>query len=434
MCVLKGCPMKHEMFFCFEGRGLLKMRGRGTNWKWDGAKVCYGNNPNPSLCLLHVYHKYSITQQAQRTRGLYHIMYIWTYKCDCFWQSFCKGFICLQVFCLYLRAAWAKLCRQGSKALNISPSLSSSLSVHPASIQTDMSVNSSSNSSLHAQLDNCFNSRRSISIYTASLISFILVFLPFFIFVLYVGYQRWRNQPSAATAVMTSHSDIFTYNMVVLELTGILGSCFFLYGIYTNQQTALAVGLYISSTVSCGQTLFHLLTCVERYLAVVHPVTYLGLRQSGGVRIRNVSIVFVWLLCSGSVCLSVINPQFSICNFLLLVVSFVIVSFCSLSVLCVLIRPRPGEVGGQRERVDQSKQRAFYTIMVITGALSLRFLTNLVSYGAHALSMLSPSERCIASLVSSWLCIPSSLVLPLLFLYRAGKLPGCKQNCLRGSK
>ena len=300
-------------------------------------------------------------------------------------------------------------------------------------MKTDMSANSSSNSSLHPQLGNCVNSRINIYSYTAILMSYILICLPLFIFVLYVGYRRWRDQPSAATTVMTSHSDIFTFNMVVLELICILGYCFLLYGLYTGQQTVLVVGLYILFPLSAGQTLFHLLTCVERYLAVVHPITYLELKQSGGVRIRNVSIGCGWLLSFGSVCLLVINPQFlTISNLLLLVVSFVVMSFCSLSVLCVLIHPGPGEVGGQRERVDQSKQRAFYTIMVITGALSLRFMTNLVSYGVTSLSLFSLSERCVVSLVSTWSSLPSSLVLPLLFLHRAGKLPGCKHNTESG--
>lgn len=151
-----------------------------------------------------------------------------------------------------------------------------------------MSINSSSDSSLHSMLE-CFSSRGSTSIHTAFLISYILLLLPLFILVLYAGYQKWRKQRSVATALITTHSDICTYNMVVLELIGFLGYCLCCYGIYSKQHTVLIVGLTIYSIVAPGQTLFHLVTCVERYLAVVHPITYLGLRKSGRLRIRYIS-------------------------------------------------------------------------------------------------------------------------------------------------
>ena len=288
-----------------------------------------------------------------------------------------------------------------------------------------MSINSSSESSLHSMLE-CFSSRGSTSIHTAFLISYIL-FLPLFILVLYAGYQKWRKQRSVATALITSHSDICTYNMVVLELIGFSGYCSCCYGIYSKQHTVLMVGLTIYSIVAPGQTLFHLVTCVERYLAVVHPITYLGLRQSGGV--RNISIMCVWLLSFGTLVITRISYHFIVMySFLFVVISSTVVSFCSISVLCVLIRPGPGEDGGKRERVDQSKQRAFHTIMAIMGALLLKLFSNLAVIALSALSVFSNKESCLVWISAEWFSLPSSLVLPLLFLQRAEKLPGCKHN------
>lgn len=48
--------------------------------------------------------------------------------------------------------------------------------------------------------------------------------------------------------------------------------------------------------VKNGEILFHILTCVERCLAVVHPVPYLRLKNKRGVRIQAVSTGCVWLL------------------------------------------------------------------------------------------------------------------------------------------
>ncbi|KAJ4945167.1 hypothetical protein JOQ06_013703 [Pogonophryne albipinna] len=243
----------------------------------------------------------------------------------------------------------------------------------------DMAANSSSNSTLHPA--DCLNP---ILVFTALYVVSILL-VPLFIFVLYTGFQRRRKRGSAAT---TSHSDVFTFHMVVMELIGVVGDTVYCYGIYSNHTFLTNVGIKVFSVILPGQTLFHLLTCVERYLAVVHPVTYLRLRRGGGVRIRNISI--------------------------------------GISILFVLIRPGPGEGGGNRERVDQSKQRAFYTIMAIMAALFLRFLSNLVSTSLYISSVLGDCEVNAMMWSAYWFTVPSSLVLPLLFLQRAGKLPGCK--------
>ncbi|KAL3050868.1 hypothetical protein OYC64_001190 [Pagothenia borchgrevinki] len=241
-----------------------------------------------------------------------------------------------------------------------------------------MAANSSSNSTLHPA-----DCQTYMFIFTALYVVYIL-FIPLFILVLYIGFQRWRKRGSAAT---TSHTDVFTFHMVILELIGVLGYTIYCYGIYSN-RTFQTVGMIVFSVISPGQTLFHLLTCVERYLAVVHPVIYLRLRQGVGVRIRNISI--------------------------------------GISVLFVLIRPGPGEGGGKREGVDQSKQRAFYTIMAIMATLLLRFLSNLVSTSLYISSVLGDCEEHAMMWSLFWFNAPTSLVLPLLFLQRAGKLPGSK--------
>ncbi|KAJ4926971.1 hypothetical protein JOQ06_014712 [Pogonophryne albipinna] len=124
---------------------------------------------------------------------------------------------------------------------------------------------------------------------------------------------------------------------------------------------------------SYGESLFHVLTCLERYLAVVRPIIYLRLRNVQGVRIRNISI--------------------------------------GLSVLCVLIRPGPGN----GERVDQSKQSAFYTVTAITAALWL--LGPRITKALCGVPLFTVRTCCamMSSLVSY--NVPCSLASPLLFLH-----------------
>lgn len=251
-------------------------------------------------------------------------------------------------------------------------SLSPSLSSRPVT-----SVNSSSESSLFVPFYIC-TSRGSFPIFTAFFICHI-IFLPLFVLIVCVAYQRWRKPRRVSTAATLSHSDIFTCNAVVVELIGFLGSPLYCCGIYTDGLSFMSAGAEVFSLISIEQTLFHLLTCVERYLAIVHPVTYLGLRQAGGVRIRNVTIGCVWLLGFGFVALLKINGLlYGISSFILLGLTTTVVSFCRLSVLYILIRPKPGENGKNREQVDQSKQRAFNIITAILGTLLLRFFSNIM--------------------------------------------------------
>lgn len=93
------------------------------------------------------------------------------------------------------------------------------------------------------------------------------------------------------------------------------------------------------------------------------------------------------------------------------------ISFCSVSVLFYLIRPRPGEQGVKKDRVDQSKRRAFFTITVILAVLVMKCIVNLV----WTASVLHGGQRACARLAAeSWCNVPGSLVLPLLFIYRGG--------------
>ncbi|TKS93301.1 hypothetical protein D9C73_026712 [Collichthys lucidus] len=161
--------------------------------------------------------------------------------------------------------------------------MSSSSSSSSSSFFVDLSSNSSFN-----PFNECFITRMNIYIFSAFSVTNLLL-LPVFISVLYLGLQRWRKQRSTSTA-STSHSDIFTYHCVILQLNELFGFVLYFCGSYMDLRDVALTGFCVSSATNLGQALFHVLTCVERYLAVVHPVTYLGLKQTRGVKIRNISI------------------------------------------------------------------------------------------------------------------------------------------------
>ncbi|TNN38144.1 hypothetical protein EYF80_051682 [Liparis tanakae] len=299
-----------------------------------------------------------------------------------------------------------------------------------------MSVNSSSSSSLrsnsssmkiHDLIQKCYDTTAGIFSLTALTITSLLLILPLCVYVIYLGFQRWRQQRSGTTM---SHSDVFTFHMVAVELMNIVGTITLCCGVATRLPVVMMVGVYLLGINVFGQQFFHTLTCVERYLAVVHPVTYLGLKKGKGIRLRNISFGCVWLLVFADMYVLSLGEDnvVRIFSYCITAFNFMVISLCSLSVLYVLIRPGPGAGGEGRPRVDQSKMRAFYTIMIILGALFLRSLGTALTFAVYTSPHLEGSEQCSVFLSVSWFTLPSSLVLPLLFIHRAGKLLCCKNS------
>ncbi|KAK2899694.1 hypothetical protein Q8A73_012823 [Channa argus] len=193
--------------------------------------------------------------------------------------------------------------------------------------------NFSTNSSLKPNTPVCFNYKSTFYIFTSFSVTNIILLLPLLFLVLCLGLQRWRKQLSASM-VTTSHSDIFTYHMVAIEMISIFGCGLYCCGVWINVPVLIMLGLNFFHVTSNGEIFLHILTSVDRYMAVVHPITYMRLRNRNGVILRNVTLGF--------------------------------------SVLHALIRPGPGEQSRAREQGDKSKMRAFHTIMAIMGVLLLR--------------------------------------------------------------
>lgn len=257
-------------------------------------------------------------------------------------------------------------------------------------------------------------------IFTAfSATSFLAV--PHLIVILYVVLQRWWQQYPAPA----SHSDCIIFNMVIVELLSVFTTISFCIAYFTQLHIVMMVTSQLCFILICVQISFHILACLERYLAVVHPVIYMHPKKS---TIRRISILSFWLLNPG-LFFFISNKDFSIIvivYFVKLTFCLIVVSFCSIAVLRVLRRPLKGRK--MKERVDQTRQKAFNTILAIMITLLIRFCGNLILISIFSSPVFNATVHCLLIYSSFWFGLPSSLVLPLLFLHREGKLLSCKTS------
>lgn len=307
------------------------------------------------------------------------------------------------------------VCLQGGKQ-------SSPFLLHFPVMQTNSTLSSllcSFNTSLYPVIFSCFSSTEHTLHYHLYTLTYLLLILPLYLFILCLGFQRWTSDQPASQK--SSHADVFTYYMAAMDTLTMFGLLSYCCAIRTCSMPVKVLSYYCICIGSAALNVFHSLTCVERYLAVVHPIIYMKLKNSQGVRIRNICVALGLLLSFGSAgFVAMFFPIFPI-SFYFSIFFFIImtVSFCSLAVFYALI------CSGMKR--DQTKWRAFHTIMAITATLVLRF------FGQTASMLILYSKQgiefyCEFFFFGLWLCLPSCVVLPLLFLLRNGKLTCHKGN------
>lgn len=277
---------------------------------------------------------------------------------------------------------------------------------------------SSSNMSLSdmSVFNFCFYSKLGNYVFTAFTLAAVVFLLPLLTCTLCVWLQRRWQQHSTST----SQFDHLIFHMAAMEIIGVFGAVAMCVGFYIDAFRLMMVSSQLLIISICGQMNLHCFACVERYVAVLHPIAYKHPKK--GV-IKDVIIFCVWFMALSKTFLILLNNlSFSIIVYIIeLILSLMIVSLCSIAVLRVLRQPGVG--GEVIERADQSKQRIFNTIMTIMITLLFKFGGNLLCTSLCATLQISLDKQCLLIDLIFWFGLPSSMALPLLFLRRAGKLP-----------
>ncbi|XP_048021441.1 hydroxycarboxylic acid receptor 2 [Megalobrama amblycephala] len=220
-------------------------------------------------------------------------------------------------------------------------------------------------------------------------------------------------------------SMFFQLNLSVCEIGICVNSLFFIFAFWFSSLKTLVyflIGLAIT-----GRPLFQCLMCVERYLAVVHPVTFLKYKP---LRYRVICSATAWIITLGSCFSSMFLPLNTIEQTWFFSVQFIlfisIQLFCLVAVLRALKQSGPGERGRERKEENNMKRRAFHLILITTVNMVIIY----APYTVTGLFTIVTKQNIRALWSICLLCfLLLGFVQPLLFLYHAEKL-----SCLCSSK
>ncbi|XP_008323238.1 uncharacterized protein LOC103389559 [Cynoglossus semilaevis] len=269
------------------------------------------------------------------------------------------------------------------------------------------------NTSLYPIFYLCFQTAFSLPVFTTlATINFLIV--PMCIIILWMGFSRCWNEGKEPL----SHYDVFVYHMAATEVLMNVGFILNCVSIFTCNLSVRTTAYYLITTTYPTQSFFHCLTCLERYVAVVHPIAYLSLKKSIWFRHVSSLAICVFSLVLMLVCISQF-PEFpGVVFIVVLLLVIAVVTFCTLAILHVLINSGLRKVG--RKGIDQSKLRAYHHILLITGTLVLRSLGLMIYNVIFMLDAGQHSLGCLVLVFGSLFCLPCSALVPLQYLHRAG--------------
>lgn len=267
---------------------------------------------------------------------------------------------------------------------------------------TSISSNSSNNTVTHATYDSFLCS---VGFYVhVGLIC--ITILPFNIWAL-------RLIKKSATHRSLASSELLHFNLVcasmmfcIAYVTGGLLTFFF-----TNSSIFLNVWIYILDISIMAQVQFYTWICVERFLAVVHPIVYHKMKQSW---YKMVWVTFTWVTSSlfAGLCLFI---ERKITVFLLMITLcglMVLILFCGVPTLARLKNRGEGE---RVKKMHHQKIKAFRSITLTLVVVILTYCPYI--FLVFLWQDLHPEIRCIAQTILVSLLLPGAVFHSLLYIF-----------------
>lgn len=221
----------------------------------------------------------------------------------------------------------------------------------------------------------------------------------------------------------TNRMEMSEFHMVLSELLfGFVGVPLLLLSLNLKDQLTYIV-VKIICIIFMARVQFQSTVCVERYVAVVHPLLYLRYKA---FRYRMSFCCFIWLqtFLIGAIQLvfcRVVNLDLTTTYFVLV---FCINSGCSISILRVLKKPSPGE--GGKDGSSLVKRRAFNLVLYFQAIAVVGYLP--------LISVFHLSKTDLVDSICLWESITYSFMVwvggtyPFFYLHKAWKDKKNKKN------
>ncbi|XP_015247587.1 PREDICTED: proteinase-activated receptor 3-like [Cyprinodon variegatus] len=220
----------------------------------------------------------------------------------------------------------------------------------------------------------------------------------------------------------SSTSDIFIIHLAVLDVLFCLIPPLELACIVFINCSSIWYVLRFFYGIKDFSPLFLSCICLDRYMAVIHPITFTKLKDR---QHRAALAVLVWLIilayasakCVGNI------VQFDKVFTVMILTAFVFMVFCNIAILCALRRSGPG-----RDEMHPVKKRAFKTVLIILAIIVFNYLPPVALFPFK--EYFSPDVfQCYIHYVAFGLMDFSSTIQPLLYLSKEKLI--WKLNCCK---
>ncbi|XP_067231461.1 uracil nucleotide/cysteinyl leukotriene receptor-like [Chanodichthys erythropterus] len=215
-------------------------------------------------------------------------------------------------------------------------------------------------------------------------------------------------------------SAFFNLNLSISEIVNCLHSLVSIVTIYFSSLSFLM--MFLQGLILSGRPVFQCLICVERYLAVVHPVTFLKYKP---LRYKVICCTAAWIIIFGSCfyCLFILISQNIHVHLWFFSTQFLLVLsiqlFFLVAVLRALKQSGPGERVRERGEENHMKRRAFHLILITTVSMTFTY----VPYTITGFCIIITQQNDGAYWFPGLVCyVLAGFVQPVLYLHRTGKL------------
>ncbi|MBN3314840.1 GPR17 protein, partial [Atractosteus spatula] len=221
----------------------------------------------------------------------------------------------------------------------------------------------------------------------------------------------------------SSTSDIFIFHLAVMDtFFGCMAPLDLVNVFLLNNKDAWRAQQFTYGLKDMGGPLFLSCICLDRYVAVLHPITFTGLKDHKYRAACSVVVMAITVLYATGKAIGGIPNLDKIFTFGILT-AFMFMVFCNISILWALKRSGPG-----KDEMHPMKKKAFKIVISILAIIVFNYLppVTLFPFQQYYHTYLF---KCYIHPISFSFVNLSSSTQPLLYLSRVEKVP-----CLSSSK